>query len=349
MSHHTLPATAAAIQSWNSSCSSNSSSKSSVPRQLLSAEEQDPTTMSRRLAYAEALLDIVTNMVEIMWQGIFRDVELALPASTGGGALRTYLREVLKRSQTGWTTAQMAVQYLFQTQRAIRRHLQRHRGASIVCCARRMFLAALIVASKFVQDKTYRNSAWATIARLPVREVNLAERVFLDLCQYRLYIPPLMFADLHRVLCAQVAHALRQPPDTLVSLQDVSFAHLSSTPSPAQQHPSPLLQPPPPPPQCTCRRQHHPHYYYYNYHHPAYSHLHRHQRTINDVSSTSIASTTPIAGRKRRKASAMSFTSDYPHASNHSNKRCKSTHLPPPDQYHQTHVRPPAPTVVQFL
>lgn len=287
-------------------------------------------------------------MVEIMWQGIFRDIELALPASTGGGALRTYLREVLKRSQTGWTTAQMAVQYLFQTQRAIRRHLQRHRGASIVCCARRMFLAALIVASKFVQDKTYRNSAWATIARLPVREVNLAERVFLDLCQYRLYVPPLMFAELHRVLCVQVAHALRQQPDTLVSLQDVSFAHLSSTPSPVQQHPSPLLQPALP--QCTCRHQdHHPHhYYYYNYHHPAYSHLHRRQSTTNDVSS-SITSTTPIAGRKRRKASAMTFTSDYPQNSSNSNKRCKSTHLPPPDQYHPPHVRPPAPAVVQFL
>ncbi|KAI7884317.1 hypothetical protein K492DRAFT_204824 [Lichtheimia hyalospora FSU 10163] len=341
MSHHTLSATAASIQSWSSSCSSTSS----VPRQLLSAEEQGPTTISRRLAYAEALLDIVTNMVEIMWQGIFRDVQLALPASTGGGALRTYLQEVLKRSQTGWTTAQMAVQYLFQTQRAIRRHLQRHRGASIVCCARRMFLAALIVASKFVQDKTYRNSAWATIARLPVREVNLAERVFLDLCQYRLYISPLMFADLHRVLCAQVAHALRQPPDTLVSLHDVSFAHLSSTPSPAQQYPSPVLQPPLS--QCSCRRQHHPHHYY-NYHHPAYSHLHRRQRTLNDVSS-SIVSTAPITGRKRSRASAMTFSSDYPHNNNNNSKRCKSTHLPPADQYHQPHVRPPAPTVVQFL
>ncbi|KAI7848972.1 hypothetical protein BDC45DRAFT_402144, partial [Circinella umbellata] len=55
-------------------------------------------------------------------------------------------------------------------------------------CPRRMFLASLIVASKYVQDKTYRNSAWASIARIHVHQVNMAERIFLELCDYQLYM-----------------------------------------------------------------------------------------------------------------------------------------------------------------
>ncbi|OAD75263.1 cyclin, partial [Phycomyces blakesleeanus NRRL 1555(-)] len=64
----------------------------------------------------------------------------------------------------------------------------------------RMFLASLIVASKFVQDKTYRNSAWAKIAGLPVAEINAAERIFLELIDYRLYIAQPTFEQWHHML-----------------------------------------------------------------------------------------------------------------------------------------------------
>ncbi|KAG0250841.1 hypothetical protein BG011_008051 [Mortierella polycephala] len=62
-----------------------------------------------------------------------------------------------------------------------------------VGCGRRMFLAALILASKFQQDRTYSNKAWSKISGLPVSEINANEIAFLSLIDYRLFVPQAVF------------------------------------------------------------------------------------------------------------------------------------------------------------
>ncbi|KAF9129453.1 hypothetical protein BGX30_013936 [Mortierella sp. GBA39] len=62
-----------------------------------------------------------------------------------------------------------------------------------VGCGRRMFLAALILASKFQQDRTYSNKAWSKISGLPVAEINLNEITFLTLIDYRLFVSQTVF------------------------------------------------------------------------------------------------------------------------------------------------------------
>ena len=62
-----------------------------------------------------------------------------------------------------------------------------------VGCGRRMFLAALILASKFQQDRTYSNKAWSKISGLPVSEINLNEITFLSLIDYRLFVSQAVF------------------------------------------------------------------------------------------------------------------------------------------------------------
>ncbi|KAF9978708.1 hypothetical protein BGZ65_006884 [Modicella reniformis] len=62
-----------------------------------------------------------------------------------------------------------------------------------VGCGRRMFLAALILASKFQQDRTYSNKAWSKISGLPVSEINLNEITFLKLIEYRLFVSQAVF------------------------------------------------------------------------------------------------------------------------------------------------------------
>lgn len=57
-----------------------------------------------------------------------------------------------------------------------------------VLCGRRMFLAALMCASKYLQDRNFSNRAWSKISGLPVKEVNSNERVFLTLVAYRLHV-----------------------------------------------------------------------------------------------------------------------------------------------------------------
>ncbi|KAI9255139.1 cyclin PHO80-like protein, partial [Phascolomyces articulosus] len=111
--------------------------------------------------------------------------------------LRTFIQEVLKRSRTTYSTLQTALFYLFRARPAILTQLYEH---AYISCGRRMFLASLVIASKFVQDKTYRNSAWAKIAGLPVSEINAAERIFLELIDYRLYIAQPTFEQWHHLL-----------------------------------------------------------------------------------------------------------------------------------------------------
>lgn len=59
---------------------------------------------------------------------------------------------------------------------------------SPVLCGRRMFLASLIAASKFLQDRNYSNRAWARISGLPVTEINVNERAFLNMMKFQLHL-----------------------------------------------------------------------------------------------------------------------------------------------------------------
>ncbi|KAK5704614.1 TAT-binding protein-like protein 7, AAA ATPase [Elasticomyces elasticus] len=52
-------------------------------------------------------------------------------------------------------------------------------------CGRSMFLAVLVQASKYLQDRNYTARAWSMVSRFPVREINTNERTFLrTVCWY---------------------------------------------------------------------------------------------------------------------------------------------------------------------
>ncbi|KAH8595088.1 hypothetical protein B0O99DRAFT_494595, partial [Bisporella sp. PMI_857] len=60
-------------------------------------------------------------------------------------------------------------------------------------CKRRMFLAALILAWKYTQERSYSSRAWAKISGLCSKEINTNEAVFLSTVGWRLYIPHTIF------------------------------------------------------------------------------------------------------------------------------------------------------------
>ncbi|KLO05937.1 hypothetical protein SCHPADRAFT_802591, partial [Schizopora paradoxa] len=55
-------------------------------------------------------------------------------------------------------------------------------------CPRRAFLAALVLASKFLQDRCYSNRAWAKLAGLAPREVSRCERALGEALGWRLWV-----------------------------------------------------------------------------------------------------------------------------------------------------------------
>ncbi|KLO04713.1 hypothetical protein SCHPADRAFT_911489 [Schizopora paradoxa] len=59
---------------------------------------------------------------------------------------------------------------------------------SPLLCPRRAFLAALILASKFLQDRCYSNRAWAKLSGLAPREVSRCERALGEALEWRLWV-----------------------------------------------------------------------------------------------------------------------------------------------------------------
>ena len=82
---------------------------------------------------------------------------------------------------------------------------------SPVLCGRRMFLAALISASKYLQDRNYSNRAWAKISGLPVGEINGNERAFLKVVDYKLHLPAEEFQRWTERLAALASPATISP------------------------------------------------------------------------------------------------------------------------------------------
>ena len=135
------------------------------------------------------------------------------------------VREVLRRSRTSSSTLQVALYYLHKLRREFRSVINdpafvpptlrrltvdeseanptpphspstseavavgsRLRERNPLLCGRRMFLAALICAGKFLQDRNYSNKAWAKLAGLNEVELGKIERLFLRLMDHDLFI-----------------------------------------------------------------------------------------------------------------------------------------------------------------
>lgn len=113
--------------------------------------------------------------------------------------LRTFIQETLRRSRTSYSTLQVALYYLI----LIKPHVPKHDftmeqpedaySIRALQCGRRMFLSALILASKYLQDRNYSARAWSKISGLNTQEINQNEMAFLLAVNWQLHITDTVF------------------------------------------------------------------------------------------------------------------------------------------------------------
>ncbi|KAK4154846.1 hypothetical protein C8A00DRAFT_42460 [Chaetomidium leptoderma] len=147
----------------------------------------------RKLSFVENLVDTSTHIVEAIWP------TSSIPPrnDTGSNAvlpLRTFIQETLRRSRTSYSTLQVALYYLI----LIKSHIPGYdftteqpddcRSSQAIQCGRRMFLAALILASKYLQDRNYSARAWSKISGLDTLEINQNEMAFLLAVNWKLHV-----------------------------------------------------------------------------------------------------------------------------------------------------------------
>lgn len=139
-------------------------------------------------------------MIEVIWplsvMSCSRDTVLGGKNLIG---LRTFIQEVLKRSKTSYSTLQVALYYLVLIKPFVPRHdftmeqSEDSHASRAMQCGRRMFLAALILASKYLQDRNYSARAWSKISGLKVFEINTNEMAFVTAVDWKLHVPEPVF------------------------------------------------------------------------------------------------------------------------------------------------------------
>lgn len=58
----------------------------------------------------------------------------------------------------------------------------------VLHCPRRVFLGCLVLAFKFLYDRSYNNRAWATIVDLSARDIGRCERAVGEILEWRLWV-----------------------------------------------------------------------------------------------------------------------------------------------------------------
>lgn len=158
--------------------------------------------------------DSSTQIVEAVWP---TSSVLCRNENGSGGVLplRTFIQETLRRSRTSYSTLQVALYYLI----LIKPHVPNvdftmeqpddcHASRALQC-GRRMFLAALILASKYLQDRNYSARAWSKISGLNTREINQNEMAFVTAVNWKLHITDEVY---NRWTDCVMKHTPSQPP-----------------------------------------------------------------------------------------------------------------------------------------
>lgn len=146
--------------------------------------------------FVEALVNTAVYIIDAMWP--FSSSESA-SIDIKSLPLKTFIQETLRRSRTSYSTLQLTLYYLV----LIKPHVYDHRdktkssdSKTIVDrrinplnCGRRTFLAALMLASKYSQDRNYSVAAWSKISGLSTSELRINETSFLDTVKWNLFVP----------------------------------------------------------------------------------------------------------------------------------------------------------------
>ncbi|KAG9786130.1 hypothetical protein KCU88_g2344, partial [Aureobasidium melanogenum] len=132
--------------------------------------------------------------------------------------LRVFIQETLRRSKTSYSTLQVALYYLILLKAKLPPQNPTISGECPVraqCramqCGRRMFLSALMLASKYLQDRNYSARAWSKISGLRSSEINENEREYLSKIDYSLHVPKEHFDNWSQIVLA-LSRLSKEPP-----------------------------------------------------------------------------------------------------------------------------------------
>ncbi|KAJ1020134.1 hypothetical protein NDA16_004414 [Ustilago loliicola] len=178
-----------------------------------SASSSSSASDDAKNALVDSLIDAAVKTLDVIWNAFTPSESCDLAKGKSALPLQLFIRETLRRARASCSTLQASLLYCVRLGEACKRsrqmslrqstraagvqieveaqsssplHGMNKKELSLVRCPRRMFLASIMVASKFVQDRTYSNRAWAKISGLPPKDLGKLERAFLKAIDYHL-------------------------------------------------------------------------------------------------------------------------------------------------------------------
>jgi PHO85 cyclin-5 len=99
--------------------------------------------------------------------------------------LNIFIEEVLKKAKISYNTLQLTLIYIL---RFIKETNNNNTKNIELKCGRRVFISALILATKYLLDRAYSNKIWSEIIELPNKDVNKIELLFAKSIKYNFYV-----------------------------------------------------------------------------------------------------------------------------------------------------------------
>ena len=161
----------------------------------------------RKDCFVAILVTFAAQLVEAIWP-----LAACTPRTDtcffGRGVLplRTFITETLRRSRTSYSTLQVALFYLVLIKDELPdTNFCMEQGSAdesyrSMQCGRRMFLTALILASKYLQDRNYSTRAWSKISGLRAKEIHINEMHYCRQVSWNLHIPQEKFQRWSRIV-----------------------------------------------------------------------------------------------------------------------------------------------------
>jgi len=165
-----------------------------------------PPRLRRDTDHTDAIVKMIvlfcTNLIYSIWPAPMVGAETSsLQSGTNVLPLHVFITETLRRSKTSYSTLQIALYYLILLKQCLPSSTgQPSQGCRAMQCGRRMFLTALILASKYLQDRNYSARAWSKISGLPLKEINDNERRYLSIVSWDLHVPKNTFDNWSKIV-----------------------------------------------------------------------------------------------------------------------------------------------------
>ncbi|KAH6985356.1 hypothetical protein EDB80DRAFT_533055, partial [Ilyonectria destructans] len=120
---------------------------------------------------------------------------ISTPAPLRTLPLRTFIKRILQTSGATYSTLLAACIYLSLLQSVsvqlvpVAAQSEASTKTGPTQCPRRMFLAAIMLGWKYTKERSPSSKMWARISGLQLKEINANEAMFLEIIDWRLYIP----------------------------------------------------------------------------------------------------------------------------------------------------------------